>query len=456
MPLAVSVQAGEATGGEGGSFRLDALAEGAAPGEAKFRAEAAGGRVVFRGTISTRDAESIRSAAASVVDEASRLELEQVSVAIPPLAELDLEQFFIGLHLAGYRFDQYRQASKPEHPCPASVLVETAVDASGALARALAISSAVALARDLVNEPPSVMTPSRFAEIAGSVAASSGLQIRVWDEEECRRERLGGLLGVAAGSVQPPRVVKASYVPGGAKERVALVGKGITFDSGGLSLKQPGSMMTMKTDMSGAAAVLAALSALPALGLGVEVHGYMMLTENLPSGSAQKPGDVLITRSGKTIEVLNTDAEGRLVLADGLTLAVEEGCGTVVDIATLTGACVVALGDEVAGVMGNDEALVEALREAGTKAAEPCWPLPLPERYESDIKSEIADMKNIGKAGSAGAITAGLLLQRFVSGARWAHLDVAGPARAESNRGWIRQGGTGFGVMTFLSWLAGL
>ncbi len=455
MPLAVSIEVGEATGSEDGNFRLRPEGEGQG-GEVKFRAEASGDRVVFTGTISTRDSESIRSAAGSVVDEAARLGMEHVVVALPALSDAELEQFLLGLHLAGYRFDQYRQASKPERSYPASVLVETTASVEAVVARAKAVASGVALARDLVNEPPSVMTPSRFAEIAESIAANAGLQIRLWDEEECRRERLGGLLGVAAGSDQPPRVVKLSYVPEAAKERVALVGKGITFDSGGLSLKQPGSMMTMKTDMSGAAAVLAALSTLPELGFEVEVHGYMMLTENLPSGSAQKPGDVLITRSGRTIEVLNTDAEGRLVLADGIALAIEEGSATVVDIATLTGACVVALGDEIGGVMGNDETLVAALQAAGAAAAEPLWPLPLPERYESHIKSEIADMKNIGKTGSAGTISAGLLLQRFAAGARWAHLDVAGPARAESDRGWIRQGGTGFGVMTFLSWLAGL
>ena len=208
----------------------------------------------------------------------------------------------------------------------------------------------------------------------------------------------------------------------------------------------------MKTDMGGAAAVLAAMSTLRALNVSHEVNGYLMMTENMPSGSAQKPGDVLITRSGRTIEVLNTDAEGRLVLADGLTLALEDGNEEIVDIATLTGACVVALGDEVAGVMGNDDDLISALHAAGSQAVEPNWQLPLPKSYEKLIASEVADMKNIGKRGG-GAITAALLLQRFVPDARWAHLDIAGPSRAEGDRGWIRAGATGFGVLTFIRWL---
>jgi leucyl aminopeptidase len=397
--------------------------------------------------------ELLRSLGAAVVDEASRVHLSEVAVSLPELDEEQLEEFVVGLLLAGYRFDTYRTNEDAESFVCAQVVLRDQQTKSAALERAQVLAEAVALARDLINEPPSRLTPTDFARIASDVAARSGLEIRVWDENDCAHERLGGLLGVARGSVEPPRAIKLTYRPQhSTNKKVGLVGKGITFDSGGLSLKSGEGMMTMKTDMGGAAAVLAAMSTLRALKVSHEVNGYLMMTENMPSGSAQKPGDVLVTRSGRTIEVLNTDAEGRLVLADGLTLALEDGNEEIVDIATLTGACVVALGDEVAGVMGNDDDLISALHAAGSQAVEPNWQLPLPKSYEKLIASDVADMKNIGKRGG-GAITAALLLQRFVPDARWAHLDIAGPSRAEGDRGWIRAGATGFGVLTFIRWL---
>jgi leucyl aminopeptidase len=397
--------------------------------------------------------EQLRSLGAAVVDEASRARFSQVAVSLPELDEEQLEEFAVGILLAGYRFDTYLTNQDAESFVCAEVVLSEQQTKSAALERAQVLAEAVALARDLINEPPSRLTPTDFTRIASDVAARSGLEIRVWDENDCAHERLGGLLGVARGSVEPPRAIKLTYRPQhSTNKKVGLVGKGITFDSGGLSLKSGEGMMTMKTDMGGAAAVLAAMSTLRALNVSHEVNGYLMMTENMPSGSAQKPGDVLVTRSGRTIEVLNTDAEGRLVLADGLTLALEDGNEEIVDIATLTGACVVALGDEVAGVMGNDDGLISALHAAGTQAAEPNWQLPLPKSYEKLIASDVADMKNIGKRGG-GAITAALLLQRFVPDARWAHLDIAGPSRSEGDRGWIRAGATGFGVMTFIRWL---
>jgi leucyl aminopeptidase len=397
--------------------------------------------------------EQLRSLGAAIVDEASRARFSEVVVSLPGLDEGQLEEFAIGILLAGYRFDTYRTNEDADSFVCAHVVLRDQETKSIALERAQVLVEAVALARDLINEPPSRLTPTDFARIASDVAARSGLEIRVWDENDCAREQLGGLLGVARGSVEPPRAIKLTYRPKQASsKKIGLVGKGITFDSGGLSLKSGEGMMTMKTDMGGAAAVLAAMSTLRALNVPHEVNGYLMMTENMPSGSAQKPGDVLITRSGRTIEVLNTDAEGRLVLADGLTLALEDGNEEIVDIATLTGACVVALGDEVAGVMGNDDGLVAALHAAGTRAVEPNWQLPLPKSYEKLIASEVADMKNIGKRGG-GAITAALLLVRFVPDARWAHLDIAGPSRSEADRGWVRAGATGFGVLTFIRWL---
>ncbi|ACU53674.1 Leucyl aminopeptidase [Acidimicrobium ferrooxidans DSM 10331] len=396
-----------------------------------------------------------RGAGADVVALAADRHATDVSVDLGSHDAIVAEEFALGALLASYRFDRYRHASAPAQTWPTEVVVMGDV-ARAALQRARSRAEAVALARDLVNEPPSRMTPTVFAQLAEQVADAAGLEVRVWDRAACEAEGLGGLLGVARGSVEEPRVVHLVYRPGAPTgEPVALVGKGITFDSGGLSLKSADGMMSMKTDMAGAAAILAAMSVLGELGCTREVRAYLMLTENLPSGSAQKPGDVLVTRSGTTIEVLNTDAEGRLVLADGLALAVEDGASAIVDLATLTGACVVALGDEVAGIMGSDPNLIGALRAAGDREDEPLWELPLPSRYEAHIKSSVADVKNMGKPGKAGAIAAALLLKRFVGSVPWAHLDIAGPARADGDRGWVREGATGFGVLTLTRWLCG-
>jgi leucyl aminopeptidase len=322
------------------------------------------------------------------------------------------------------------------------------------------VAAAVCLARDLVNEPPSSMTPSSLARAAQEyVAGRPGVTLEVWDEDRIAAERLGGLLGVARGSAEPPRLLRAAYEPAepievdGRVPHVVLVGKGITFDSGGLSLKSPDGMVTMKTDMSGAAAVLATISACGALGVRVRVTAISPVTENMPGGRATKPGDVLTIRNGRTIEVLNTDAEGRLVLADGLSLATEMQPDAVIDLATLTGACVVALGNSIAGVFGSDQALIERIQGASARAGESVWPLPLPDEYRSHIDSEIADMKNVGKAGQAGAIAAAMLLAQFVEGVAWAHLDIAGPARSDEDSGVIVRGGTGFGVRTLLALL---
>jgi leucyl aminopeptidase len=241
------------------------------------------------------------------------------------------------------------------------------------------------------------------------------------------------------------------YEPSGrSRGTVVLVGKGITFDSGGLSIKSAEGMMAMKTDMSGAADVIAAMSVLPALGCRTRVVAIAPITENMPGGAAIKPGDVLTARNGKTIEVLNTDAEGRLVLADGLSLAVEAGPDAIVDIATLTGAASVALGKKIAPVMTTDHDLLHQIRDAGQRAGERLWELPLPDDYRKDIESEIADLKNIGRAGQAGTIIGGLFLREFVGDVPWAHLDVAATSRADEDDGYIRKGSTGFGVRTLI------
>jgi leucyl aminopeptidase len=362
--------------------------------------------------------------------------------------------------LASYRYDEFRNTD-PAPALDALVLAGGGTDPEELTAgttRGLQVARSVALARDLVNEPAGSLTPQRFADrVAERFASIPSLSVEVWDEARITDERMGGLLGVAAGSEQPPRLVRVAYRPehpfefDGRVPHLALVGKGITFDSGGLSLKPATGMETMKTDMGGAAAVLAAVDAVAALGGRIPITAWAPMTENLPSGTATKPGDVLRTRNGKTIEVLNTDAEGRLILADGLTLAVESEPDAVIDLATLTGAAVVALGKEIAGLLGNDEELLAAVRAAGSRAGEPSWPLPLHEDYAVHIESEVADMKNTGRPGQAGTISAALLLREFVGAVPWAHLDIAGPSRTDENRWYNTKGGSGFGVRTLVA-----
>ena len=410
--------------------------------------------------------ETLRKAAAGVVKAAWKARSAAVSVldALPEGLEPAAAAGALaeGAVMAAYRFTTYK--SDPE-PCRLQRLTVVAAGGAGgaggadvaqALERGQRVGRAVCLARDLVNEPAGALTPSRLAHIATGIAEREGLEATVLDEVAIADQGLGGLAGVARGSAEPPRLIEVVYEPpsGSPTATVALVGKGITFDSGGLSLKDAEGMMTMKTDMSGAAAVLATMSVVPALGLPVRVIGIMPTTENMPGGTATKPGDVLRIRNGKTVEVLNTDAEGRLVLADGLSLAVEAGPDAIVDVATLTGAQVVALGKKIAGLMGNDEGLVERVRAAAERAGEGVWPLPLPTEYRSHLDSEVADLKNIGNQRQAGTLVAGLFLKEFVGDVPWAHLDIAGPARSDADEGYVTKGGTGFGVRTLVELVA--
>ncbi len=410
-----------------------------------------------------RGLESVRRSAAAFVravgpaERAALLLPTDTGLAGGDLAAAAAE----GAVLGSYRYDTYRTGDHRGGlgslvvvggPPPAGGVLEAGAERGARLARS------VSWARDLVNEPPSSLTPQRFADtVADRFADVAGLSVEVWNEERIAEERLGGLLGVARGSTQPPRLVKVSYRPAdpveidGRVAHLALVGKGITFDSGGLSLKTAGGMETMKTDMGGAAAVLAAIDAAAGLGAPVRITAFTPLTENMPSGSATKPGDVLTARNGKTIEVLNTDAEGRLVLADALSLAVEADPDAIVDLATLTGAAVVALGKDVAALLGNDETLMAEVRAAGDRAGEALWPLPVPEEYRSHIDSEVADMRNVGRPGQAGSIAAAMLLREFVGTVPWAHLDIAGPARADEDSRYLAKGGTGFGVRTLVA-----
>ena len=364
-----------------------------------------------------------------------------------------------GALLAGYRFVTHKSSAEERWlACfiVAGAGLEHEVVVEG-VRRGEVTARAVCFARDLVNEPPSSMAPRQLAAAAqGRLSGLVGVALDVWDEDRIAQERLGGLLGVARGSAEPPRLLWATYEPpdpvqvDGRVPHVVLVGKGITFDSGGLSLKTPEGMTTMKTDMSGAAAVIATLGACGDLGVRIKVTAIAPVTENMPGGKATKPGDVLTIRDGQTIEVLNTDAEGRLVLADGLSLAAEQSPDAIVDLATLTGACIVALGSGIAGLFGNDDSLVERVGAASDRAGERTWALPLASEYKSHIDSDVADMKNIGKAGQAGAIAAALLLERFTKGIPWVHLDIAGPARSDEDDGITTKGATGFGVRTLL------
>jgi leucyl aminopeptidase len=357
-----------------------------------------------------------------------------------------------GMVLGSYRYLALKRQGTPsavEEVVLLGPASSVAARAAGA-ARGAAIAEAVCLGRDLANTPPGHLTARDLADRAEAEGGAAGLEVEVHDEDSIRALRLGGLLGVNQGSTEPPRLVKLTYTPRRPVATVALVGKGITYDSGGISLKPSDAMhVAMKMDMSGAAAVLAAMTALPVTKPRVRVIGYLCCTDNMPSGSALKLGDVLTFRDGTTVEIHNTDAEGRLVLADGLGLAVEDGADAIIDIATLTGACMRALGQEIAGVMGNDEGWVGQVEAAAERADEPVWPLPLPARYRSQLDSDVADLKNVGSEWG-GALAAGLFLQEFVGGVPWAHLDIAGPMKSDRDDGWRSKGATAFGVRTIL------
>jgi leucyl aminopeptidase len=405
-----------------------------------------------RGTVST---DQLRRAAAAVARTASRARtvattlLDAAPQVEPQAAAQALAE---GFALGSYRFLTYKSDGEPSKLARVTIVGGAGAATRTGLDRGVAVAEAVAWARDMVNEPSGAKSPADFAAAARKLLAGRGVTVTVLSEAQLRAQHMGGVLGVGQGSVRGPRFVRVVYQPrgNGAGDTLALVGKGVVFDSGGLSLKTASGMETMKTDMSGAAAVLAAMSALQALGVRNRVVAYAPMVENMPSGSAIRPGDVLRMRSGTTVEVLNTDAEGRLILADALSLAASEKASAIVDLATLTGACVVALGEKVAGVMGNQPEWVEQVRAAGDRAGEPVWPLPLPKDYRKLLDSEVADLRNISTGSYGGALTAGIFLERFVGNVPWAHLDIAGPARAPSDDGELTKGGTGFGVRTLL------
>ncbi|HTE71530.1 MAG TPA: leucyl aminopeptidase [Actinomycetes bacterium] len=418
------------------------------------------------------DAEALRRAAAAVVRQGrgARKAVTTLPQALPADPAGAVRAVTEGALLAAYRFDKYKKA-RADGAKPAAELAALAMVApgakgrgsggraglAGALAAGQARAAATNLARDLSNEPANALHPADLAAAARKLLAGKGVTVKVKDEKELAKEGFGGIIGVGQGAEHPPRLIELRYRPAlsrsrGAAGEVALIGKGITFDSGGLSLKPADSMKTMKTDMSGAAAVLAAMSVLAELDVKVGVTGYLASAENMPSGRATRPGDVLTMKNGRTVEVLNTDAEGRLVMADALALGAEAKPDAIIDVATLTGACAVALGNRYTGLMANDDALAAELLDAAADAGEPTWRLPLPPEYHKEIESDLADLKNVGDR-YGGALVAGLFLQEFVDGRPWVHLDIAGPARAESEDGYLGKGSTGVSVRTLLSWL---
>ncbi|XVX21646.1 leucyl aminopeptidase [Actinomycetota bacterium] len=356
----------------------------------------------------------------------------------------------------------YAAATAPaERPARALSVLGAGQPAEAAIARAAVLGAAQEFARDLVNTPPNLLYPETFAQVVRQRATSSKakVSVEVMDEKALADAGCGGIIGVGQGSSRPPRIVMLSYKPGrrhrGAPT-IALVGKGITFDSGGLCIKPSASMLTMKCDMAGAAATAAAVFAAAELALPVAVTAYLCLAENMPGATAQRPGDVVTMRGGTTVEIIDTDAEGRMVLGDGLALASEAGPDAIIDVATLTGACVVALGPDISGVMANNEAFGQRVLDAAEGAGEHAWPLPLPDELKKQLESTVADLSHKGERWG-GALTAGLFLENFVgtladgSPIPWAHIDIAGPAFNEGGaRGVNPKGGTGYGVATLL------
>jgi len=437
-----------ATGGADELVRLPSSAEGPAV-------------VAVAGVGERADAAALRLAVGSALRQLTGV--AHVAVAVPDAfddtasADAAAEAMLEGAALGAYLYTTYR--SEPKTPVAVVTLHAPASADRVRVERVRIVADAVHRTKDLVNAAPADLSPARLAEIAVNTADALGVTSTVWDEDALESDGFGGILGVGQGSSRGPRLVRLEYAPTTASRHLALVGKGITFDSGGLSLKPGGSMVGMKSDMAGAATVLSAILALAALEVPIRVTGWLCLAENMPSGTAIRPNDVLRIRGGKTVEVLNTDAEGRIVLADGLVAASEEQPDAIVDIATLTGAQVVALGHRIGGLMGDD-ALVGRVRESADAVDEAFWPMPLPGHLKANLKSDVADLANT-RLGTTipGMLVAGVFLREFVgrredTGERipWAHLDIAGPSFNQAGAwGHTGSGGTAIGVRTLIA-----
>lgn len=388
--------------------------------------------------------DKLRKAVGKAMKKAMTMEAKTVAFAFDNVDFDYSEQFVYGVRIADYVFDKYKTKKEKR--------VETVfVDATQEVVeKSEKVCKAMTFARDLANEPADYATPTKLAELAQGF----GLEAKIFEKEQCEEMGMGAYLAVAKGSSQPPKFIHLKYSVENPKKRIALIGKGICFDSGGLDIKPPASMLTMKDDMSGAACVLGIMSVIKELAPQVEVHGIVAACENMPGCSAYKPGDILRAKNGKTIEVDNTDAEGRLTLADALCYACELGVDEVIDIATLTGACMVALGTQAAGIVGNNDELVKNLIESAKSQGERFWELPMYEEYKESLKSNVADMQNTG-ARWGGASTAGLFLQEFVKDVKWSHIDIAGVAYHDKPQGEFVKGASGAGVRALLNYVIG-
>lgn len=410
--------------------------------------------------------EGFRRAAAVAAVAAKNAACSRLTLSLPADTGVSLESVagavLDGVLLASYSFTKFKTKEDEIEPQKRIDSITFLADSPSAIhpsmARSKLYAEATCFARDLVNEPANELNPQVLADIARKAAREAGLGFRVLEAPELKKLGAGAILGVGSGSKVPPRLIELTYRSGGKgkkKRKIGLVGKGITFDSGGLSLKPSKYMEAMKCDMAGAAAVLATMRALPKIKPDCDVIGILCAAENMPSGSAIRPGDVLTAMNGKTIEVINTDAEGRLVLSDGLSWAVRQGAREIIDLATLTGACIVGLGPYIAGIISNDAQLTQKVIAAGKEVGEQFWELPLPEEdYDFMVKSDIADMKNLAQNSEAGATQGALLLREFIGDAKWAHLDIAGPAWYEKDFFYNKKNGSGFGVRTLLQYLS--
>lgn len=409
------------------------------------------------GIVDGLDVAGLRDAAAALARAAGKrahVATNLADVAESVDADMAAQAVVEGVLLASYRYVGLKNDTSGASRLERLTLTAGAGRIKAARAgaeRGVVTARAARLARDLANTPPAYLTARRMAQLAVEIAAEHGLGIEVFDRDQLEVMGCGGLVGVNKASAEPPRLVKLTYVPDEPTGHLAMVGKGIMYDSGGLSLKPTDAFhQVMKMDMSGAAAVLATMSALRDLACPTQVTGYLVCTDNMPSGSAMKLGDVLTMRNGKTVEVHNTDAEGRLVLADGLSLAVEDDPDAIIDIATLTGAALGALGNDIAAVLGTHDGFVDQVRSAARRTDEPVWQLPLEaKRYRKLLDSVVADMKNIG-GPYAGTITASIFLSEFVGDVPWAHLDIAGPMKVDGDEGWKSKGATGVGTRTLI------
>ncbi len=412
--------------------------------------------LVGLGEASKLTTEGVRRAAGAAARAVSNA--ATVALALPAGDADHVRAVVDGYQLGSYAFTAFKTSPAKDPAGEVVVLSDVAKqkEATTAFETSQVVAAATRLTRDWVNTPPGDFTPERFADAVTATKRdrkATKVTVKVMDEKALEADGCGGIIGVGQGSANPPRLVQLTYKPRGAKAHLALVGKGITYDSGGLSLKPAASMMTMKCDMAGAASVVAATFAIAELDLPIAVTTYAPMAENMVSGSSIRPGDVVTIYGGKTVEVLNTDAEGRLVLADALVKATEDKPDVIVDVATLTGACVVALGDRVAGVLGNDDELVANVKDSGDRVGEAFWPLPIPEEMGEKVRSntKVADLAQHNTERWGGTLYAAAFLREFVGDNAWAHLDIAGPAFNEKAAyGYVTPGGTGMSVATLV------